>query len=285
MQIKSYFSLIKFGHTIFAVPFALVGFFLAIYTTKQIFSLELLILIILSMIFARSAAMSFNRWLDRDYDKRNPRTNKREIPAGIISAKKALYFTIINVLLFIFVTYFINFTCFLLSPVALFVILGYSYTKRFTWLCHYVLGLGLSLTPINTFLAVAEKFDIEPIILSLAVLFWVSGFDILYSFQDKEFDKKLKLYSIPAFFNTRAGFTIALASHLIAISLLFSIYILLDGGVFHFLGLVLFSILIISQHIFTSIKGLERISLVFLNFNGLAAVLYSIGFIIDLLRV
>lgn len=150
---KQYLSLVKFSHTIFALPFALLGFFLATLEVAQGVSWRLFLLVLLCMVFARSAAMAFNRYLDRDIDGVNPRTAQREIPAGIISPRAALIFVLINCLLFIITTWFINPLCFYLSPVALAVVLGYSYTKRFTFLCHFILGLGLSLAPIGAYLA------------------------------------------------------------------------------------------------------------------------------------
>jgi 4-hydroxybenzoate polyprenyltransferase len=183
-SIKNYLSLVTFAHTVFAMPFALIGFFIGL----RVMNFEpykpwweLLILVLLCMVFARSAAMAFNRWLDAEFDSVNPRTAAREIPAGIISKKNALIFVISNCVVFIISTCFINTLCLLLSPVALFVILFYSYTKRFTPLCHLVLGLGLSLAPIGAYIAVTGKFAIVPVLFALAVLCWVSGFDIIYS--------------------------------------------------------------------------------------------------------
>ncbi|HNE29280.1 MAG TPA: UbiA-like polyprenyltransferase, partial [Saprospiraceae bacterium] len=187
---KSYFSLVKFSHTIFAMPFALAGFFIA--TRQQgpdALNWRLLLLVVLCMVFARSAAMGFNRWLDRDIDAVNPRTRMREIPSGTIPARSALVFVLVNCLLFILTTFFINTLCFLLSPVALAVVLGYSYTKRFTWLCHFVLGLGLALAPVGAYLAVTGHFAWLPVLLGFTVLFWTAGFDIIYALQDEEFDK------------------------------------------------------------------------------------------------
>ena len=181
---KHYFSLIKFSHTIFAMPFALIGFFLAVNQEFQFDWLNL-IYVILCMFFARSAAMGFNRYLDRDIDKANKRTSEiREIPNGTITPKNALIFVIINTFLFIITTSYINSICFFLSPIAILIILGYSYTKRFTSLCHIFLGLGLSLSPIGAFLTVKSEFEVLPVLFSLIVLFWVSGFDIIYSLQD-----------------------------------------------------------------------------------------------------
>ena len=204
-KVKNYLSLIKFSHTIFAMPFALIGFFMGVYTimksgdTSTITGVDVVIeytkthrlifvYIIACMVFARSAAMAFNRYLDREFDAKNPRTAIREIPSGTISPSSALRFTILNSILFVGFAFMINITCFLLSPIALIIILGYSYTKRFTALCHVVLGLGLSLAPAGAFIAVTQSIDLSVILLSLAVIGWVSGFDIIYSLQDDAFD-------------------------------------------------------------------------------------------------
>ena len=188
--LKNYLSLVKFSHTIFALPFALIGFVIG---TSSLLSFPyvkimaqmvrtplqkttvflqhnnyIFILVILCMVFARSGAMAFNRWLDKNFDAKNPRTAIREIPAGIIKSNSALWFVIINCMLFIVCTYFINKICFYLSPVALFVVLFYSYTKRFTALCHLVLGIGLSLAPIGAYLAVTGQFALLPVLFSLS---------------------------------------------------------------------------------------------------------------------
>ena len=219
---RKYLSLIKFSHTIFAVPFALIGFFLAISSPQYIFEWTTFLYVVLCMIFARSAAMAFNRYIDRDIDTANPRTSEiREIPNGSIKANSALVFVIISSLLFIGTTYFINDICFYLSPIALLVVLGYSYTKRFTSLCHLVLGLGLSLSPIGAYLAVTGKFDdIIPILFSLVVLFWVSGFDIIYSLQDEEFDKEQKLHSIPVLLGKKNALILSKVLHFLTFSAL-----------------------------------------------------------------
>jgi 4-hydroxybenzoate polyprenyltransferase len=198
--LKNYLSLIKFSHTIFALPFALVGYISGSVIQGAGFDMKTLLLVILCMLFARSAAMAFNRWLDKDIDAKNPRTIIREIPAGIVKANSALIFVIISSILFILCTWFINPLCFWLSPIALMVILGYSFTKRFTSLCHIVLGLGLSLAPVGAYLAVTGSFALPPVLIGLSVLFWVAGFDIIYALQDEEFDKENKLFSIPVSF-------------------------------------------------------------------------------------
>ena len=168
---KKYFSLVLFAHTIFAMPFAFIGFFLAISVTGQEFNWLKLLLMILCMIFARNAAMAFNRYLDRGIDSQNPRTAIRDIPSGKISSNEALIFTIVNSILFILATLLINKLCFSLSPVALAIVLGYSYTKRFTPLCHLILGLGLALAPIGAYLVVAGEFAMLPLYLILFMHF------------------------------------------------------------------------------------------------------------------
>ena len=199
---KKYLSLIKFSHTIFALPFAVIGFFLSYHESN--ISYLTFIYVILCMVFARSAAMAFNRYIDGDIDTINPRTsNIREIPSKKINPSSALKFVILNSILFVITTFFINQLCFLLSPIALIIILGYSYTKRFTFLCHFVLGIGLSLSPIGAYLAVTESFDILPIYFSIIVLFWVAGFDIIYSLQDEKFDAENNLICFLLLNNSR----------------------------------------------------------------------------------
>src|SRR5664279_2354461 len=218
-SIKNYLSLVTFAHTVFAMPFALIGFFLGLravnFETYKPWW-ELLILVLLCMIFARSAAMAFNRWLDAEFDAANPRTMVREIPSGVISKKNAMTFVVISCIAFLITTYFINALCLVLAPVALFVILFYSYTKRFTSLCHLVLGLGLSLSPIGAYIAVTGKFAFVPVLFSLSVLFWVSGFDIIYALQDEEFDKVNHLRSIPSILGLQRALRVSEFLHVLS---------------------------------------------------------------------
>jgi 4-hydroxybenzoate polyprenyltransferase len=271
-----FFSLVKFSHTIFAMPFALVGFFYAISVDTQQFSWLLFVKMILCMIFARNAAMAFNRYLDKDIDADNPRTKNREIPAGKINPATVLFFTIINVILFISTTFFINKLVFYLSPIAIGVILFYSYTKRFTALCHVVLGLGLSLAPIGAYLTVIPEFDLVPILLSFAVLLWTAGFDIIYSLQDEDFDKSLKLYSLPSRLGKKTALAISALMHLITIILLFSIYVLNKSNVFFLLAVIIFSILLFNQHRIVYKYGMAKINIAFLTNNGIAGILFAI---------
>jgi 4-hydroxybenzoate polyprenyltransferase len=283
---KNYLSLIKFSHTIFAMPFALVGFFLAYAEKGGTLDLKKLIAIVLCMVFARSAAMAFNRYLDRDIDAKNPRTAVREIPAGVINPNAALGFVIVNCLLFIATTWFINPICFYLSPVALLIVLGYSFTKRFTALCHFVLGLGLSLAPIGAYLAVTGAFALTPLLYSAVVLLWVSGFDIIYALQDDVFDKSLNLNSIPVKLG-RVG-ALQLSNFLHFICALVLVYAVLrvntEGGAhatIHWIGAIAFLLLLAYQHTLVKINDLSKVNLAFFTTNGIASVIYGSLFILD----
>ncbi len=284
-NIKNYLSLIKFSHTIFAMPFALIGFFLGTIThSKGILNWELLGLVVLCMVFARSAAMAFNRYIDRDIDTANPRTAMtREIPNGSIKAKSALLFVITNCLLFILTTCLINQLCFLLSPIALIVILGYSYTKRFTAFCHLFLGLGLALAPLGACLAVTAEFTLLPLFFSVAVLFWVGGFDIIYSLQDEIFDKKQNLHSIPVWMGKKQALKLAKLFHLITFFTLLYPASVYDFGKLYWIGFSVFSALLVYQHSLVKHDDLSKINLAFFTTNGVASILFGIFVIIDLL--
>lgn len=297
-SVKNYLSLIKFSHTVFAMPFALIGFFLAYfsihysmspgwhlaqYPTGFLGAMGLkLFLIILCMVFARSAAMAFNRYLDRHYDALNPRTAVREIPSGIINEKNALTFTIVNALLFVICTFFINLVCFFLSPVALFIILFYSYTKRFTALCHLVLGLGLSLAPIGAYLAVIGQFNWLPVFFSFAVLFWVSGFDIIYALQDEEFDKKNQLHSIPSMMGKAKALHVSELLHVLAAASVIGAGVLATFGISYWMGTAVFVGMLIYQHSIVKPNDLRRVNIAFMTANGIASVVFAFFVILDL---
>ena len=290
-KIKNYLSLIKFAHTIFALPFALIGFVLGVtYLKSELGEVEItfnfyaytFLFILLCMIFARSAAMAFNRYLDRNFDEKNPRTAVREIPAGIISANSALLFTFIMSALFIATTYFINPLCFYLSPVALLVVLGYSYTKRFTPLCHLVLGLGLSLAPIGAYLAVTGKFDWLPLLFSCTVLFWVSGFDIIYALQDEEFDKTYQLKSIPVWLGKSKALKVSELLHVLSALCVIAAGWLGGFGIWYWIGSALFIGLLIYQHLLVKPNDLSKVNMAFFTTNGIASVLFAVFVIIDI---
>jgi 4-hydroxybenzoate polyprenyltransferase len=293
---KNYLSLIKFSHTIFALPFALIGFFLGL--TKQNIESQLLnqeqvsffsarniwlfLFVLGCMVTARSAAMAFNRYLDRQIDALNPRTAIREIPKGIIKPNQALFFTIISSILFVVFAALINKICFYLSPIALLVVLGYSYTKRFTPFCHLILGIGLSLAPIGAFLAVTGVFNLLPLLFSFTVIFWVSGFDIIYALQDEAFDQSNKLYSIPAWLGKAKALRVSELLHLIA-----GIFVLMAGifGNFSFIywiGASIFSGMLIYQHSIVKPNDLSKVNIAFMTANGIASIVFAFFVILDI---
>ncbi|HET7116681.1 MAG TPA: UbiA-like polyprenyltransferase [Hanamia sp.] len=284
-RVSNYFSLVKFAHTIFAMPFALIGFFYGLkivdYNLQRPWWL-LLILVILCMVFARSAAMAFNRWLDAEYDAKNPRTVIREIPGGIISKKNAMAFVVFNCVAFIITTYFINALCLVLAPVALFVILFYSYTKRFTPLCHLVLGLGLSLAPIGAYIAVTGVFALVPVLFSLSVLFWVSGFDIIYALQDEEFDKEHKLHSIPSFLGAERALRISELLHFLSAASIIAAGMIGGFSRLYWIGVILFIFFLVYQHILVKPKDLSKVNKAFFSSNGIASVVFCVFVLLDL---
>ncbi len=277
-----YLSFIKFSHTVFAMPFALIGFSLGVAQSGNGFNLRLLVLIILCMIFARSAAMAFNRLADRGFDALNPRTGSREIPAGKISPASATVFVAINCLLFIITTGFINRLTLLLSPVALIIILGYSYTKRITYLCHFILGLGLSLAPIGAYISVTGKLALLPVIYSLIVLTWSGGFDIIYALQDEDFDRENKLFSIPSVAGKKNALVISAVIHLVTFLLIITAGIIGHSGLMYWSGAAVFSLLLIYQHLIVKPDDLSKVTVAFQTTNGIASIIYALFAIPDL---
>jgi 4-hydroxybenzoate polyprenyltransferase len=292
------------------MPFALIGFFLAWAPVKDFFLSQLggtstpdhlsdfvfpagfvfslrdlafrFLLILLCMITARSAAMAFNRYLDREFDARNPRTAIREVPKGIITPRNALLFTIACSVAFVVTTAFINPLCLALSPVALLVVLGYSYTKRFTPLCHLILGAGLALAPIGAYLAVTGHFNVLPLLFSFAVLFWVSGFDIIYALQDEEFDRSNGLFSIPAALGKARALHVSELLHLLSAACVVAAGKLGGFGVLYWIGVLFFMGMLIYQHAIVKPTDLRRVNVAFMTANGVASVVFALFVIVDL---
>lgn len=285
VKIADYFSLVKINHTIFSLPFALIGFFLAIKVNEENLSFRLLILVLLCVLFARNAAMGFNRYVDREFDKNNPRTALREIPSAIIQPKSALIFVIMNAVMFMISAYFLNFLCFILSPVALLVVLGYSLTKRFTFLSHIFLGLGLALAPIGAYLAVTARFDMLPLVYSFIVVFWVAGFDILYSLQDIDFDKSANLKSLPVLLGKRNALILSAVFHAVAIGLVLFGGILGNFGYLYWIGGAIFTILLCYEHIIVKPTDISKVNLAFATMNGMASVIFACFVIADLFLI
>ena len=282
-KIAKYFRLVKFSHTIFAMPFALIAFTYALWSTEAEFSWWLLLQVVLCMVFARNVAMGFNRWADRDIDKDNPRTANREIPAGVISPRKAMIFVIANALLFILTASTINLLTAVLSPIALAVVMFYSYCKRFTSLAHLVLGLSLGIAPAGAYIAVTGTLTLAPCLLSLLVLTWCGGFDIIYALQDAEFDRERGLHSIPSRFSVATSLYISIALHCISVLalLLFATY--LPQGWLLWCGIALFSAILVAEHILVTPKKQRSIGIAFGTLNGLASLTLALFVIANIL--
>lgn len=273
--VGKYASLVKFAHTVFALPFALVGFLLALREPGTRFTWVLLLQILGCMVFARSAAMGFNRWADRLIDARNPRTAGRDVPAGRISPRQALVFSLVNAALFVAVAWTINPLCGGLSFLALVFLLGYSYLKRFTWLCHFGVGAALCIAPAGAYIAVTGHLCAAVCWLSLIVFLWSGGFDILYALADEEIDREQGLHSIPQRFGRRRAMVISVCVHL-AEFVLVPLF-LHSTGLTDFWGIaagVFFLAMLVYQHVIISPKDISRLNAAFFTANGIASLVF-----------
>lgn len=260
-----YLRLIKFSHSVFALPFA---FTAALIAADGIPALDRIFWITLAMIGGRSGAMGMNRIIDRKIDALNPRTENREIPKGVIKTGEAFFFTVIAFAVLLFSAYKLNPLCLKISPLVIFVLLTYSYTKRFTWLCHLLLGVALSLAPLGAWIAVKGTFNVEILPLCLAVMFWVAGFDVLYGLQDMEFDKRQGLYSIPKAFGIKNSLWIARVFHLVTIGLLLSLVPIFNMSYFYLAGILLVAGLMLYEHSLVKPDDLSKLNMAFFNMNG-----------------
>jgi 4-hydroxybenzoate polyprenyltransferase len=282
--ISSYFSLVTFAHTIFGLPFAITGFIMGVKDLGAWPEVSVILASLLCLIFARNSAMAFNRWADRHFDLQNPRTSEREIPMGTISAQSAIIFTLVNVILFVLSAYFINYICFILSPVAIFIVLGYSYIKRVSWLSHFVLGLGLMIAPVGAYMAVTSTLTADIFFLGLSVLFWVAGFDIIYSLQDTDFDKKHKLFSVPSVFGIKKAFLLSRICHLLTTSILLLWWILYHWAEwFTLIAIIFFILFVFRQHFIIRNQEFSRINRVFFTSNGLASLIFCAFYLLILI--
>lgn len=279
-----YLRLVKFSHTIFAMPFALISFVYAWKTcdTSSLSLLLLLLQVVGCMVFARNVAMGFNRWADRKIDAQNPRTASREIPAGVVSPRAALRFVAVNALCFIFLASTINTLTAALSPVALAVVMFYSYCKRFTSLAHLVLGLSLGIAPVGAYLSVAGEFAAAPCILSLLVMTWCGGFDIIYALQDAEFDRSHSLHSIPSRFSARTSLAISIGLHAVSVAALVWFAGYLPRHWLLYAGCGLFAAIIVLEHILVTPSRQRNIGIAFGTLNGLASTLLAVCLIADM---
>lgn len=272
-KVKHFLELIRFSHTIFALPFAALAAVLAWVEPGTEFRPLDAVGILLCMVFARSAAMAFNRLVDRDVDADNPRTAVRHIPAGILSVKVVTLFTVLCCVAFVASTLIFlpkQLPIILAVPVLLF-LLGYSYSKRWTSLCHYWLSAALMMSPIAAWIAVRDEFAVTPALLAGVIFFWVGGFDIIYACQDADFDKDRRLHSIPARFGVAGALRIAFVSHLITIAMLFSLWHFTALGTVFLLGIIAISGLLLYQHSLVKPDDLKRVNIAFFNVNAVVS--------------
>ncbi len=281
-KVHEYLSLVKFSHSVFALPFALIALVIA---EGGLPTLRLLTLVVLAAVAARTAAMGFNRWVDRDIDAANPRTRGREIPAGKVSPRAALFLVGASSLVFVAAAYALNPLAFAFSPVVLLVLLGYSYTKRFTWGCHLVLGVALGLAPLGAW--IASKGSLEgisiPLLLALAVLTWVAGFDVIYSCQDEDFDRGLGLQSIPARFGIPRALQLSSLLHVLTVVFLVLLGLLAGLGFFWWLGVGLTGLLLFYEHRLVRPDDLSKVQAAFFTMNGLVSLLLAMLAFLDVL--
>ncbi|MGZ6988936.1 MAG: UbiA-like polyprenyltransferase [Thermoanaerobaculia bacterium] len=277
-----FLSLVTFSHTVFALPFALLATVLAAGGVPQP---RTLFGILAAMVGARSAAMAFNRIVDRDLDAQNPRTARREIPAGAVSVTAAAMFCAFSAAVFVAAAWFLNPLCLALSPLALAIILGYSFTKRLSALSHLVLGLSLALAPVGAWIAVTGRFAATPVVLGLSVLFWVAGFDVIYSLQDEAFDRGHGLFSLPARLGARRALDLSTVFHAVSLALLYGVFVLAGGGPLFGIGVALAGVFLVRQHALVSEKDLSRVNGAFFTANGwLSVAVFLCGALDVLLR-
>lgn len=286
-KVVDYLNLVKFSHTIFAMPFALLSFTFAVKGLPEgqqsLWWVLLFVQVLLCMVFARNVAMGFNRWADRFIDADNPRTAEREIPAGKVTPKQAVWFVVINAVWFIFVAATINPLCGWLSPVALSVVMFYSYCKRFTSLAHLVLGLSLGIAPVGATIAVLGEITPESIVLALGVMCWSAGFDIIYALQDAEFDRQRGLRSVPSRFSARTSLIISALLHIVSISFIVLYTTYQPQSWLAWLGCAMFAAIVASEHILVTPTKQRNIGIAFGTFNALASVAYGVALILNLL--
>ena len=272
--------MIKFEHTVFALPFAFLGALLA---GRGLPTLWQTGWIVAAMVGARSAAMAFNRIADLHYDRLNPRTSRRALPRGMVSMQFAVVFTIAMSFVFVFSAWQLNALCFYLSFPALAILFFYSYTKRFTSLSHIVLGFAVGCAPLAAWLAIRGEFAWAPILLSAAVMFWVAGFDVIYALQDAEFDRKAKLFSLPSKFGIAPALRMSTLFHAVTVALLAATAMLTDSGWMAYTGIAIVAGILAWEHRIVKPHDLSRVNVAFFDLNGYISILLLLTFAGDIL--
>jgi len=277
-KLKSYGELVMFSHTLFSLPFALISM---IWAAQGLPSAATIFWILIALIGARNGANALNRIVDKDIDKKNPRTASRHLPKGVVKDYEVLAIVVLCFFIFILAAYNLNPLCFILSPVALFLFVIYSYTKRFTWVCHIILGITCGGAPVGAWLAVTGKFALAPIVLGAVVTLWVAGFDIIYATQDIEFDREAGLFSIPAKFGLNGALYISSLFHFIMILLLISLYFIMNSGYIYLIGIFISSILLAFEHFIVSPTNERTMKIASYHINQIVSVLIFVFTAID----
>jgi 4-hydroxybenzoate polyprenyltransferase len=279
-KIKLLLDLVKFEHTIFALPFAYMGVLLG---ARGVPSFYYWFWVTMAMIGARTAAMGFNRIIDRKIDALNPRTMNRHLPKGLISVQAVWGMVILSLLLLEYSAWKLNWLCVILSPLVVFLLWFYSYTKRFTWMSHFVLGLVEAAAPVGGWIAVTGKLALAPIFIGISVVFWLAGFDIIYSCQDYEFDRKEGLFSIPARFGVEKALFISSLLHVLTFIFMVLAGITLQVGIWYWLGIAANALLLVYEHAIIKPKDLSRLNMAFFNVNGYISIVMFFGVLMDVL--
>lgn len=269
-KIKIYIEMIKFQHSVFALPFAYFGAFVS---EMKIPDLKILLWITVAMVGARSFAMALNRLIDIEIDRQNPRTSERALPKGLLSIKNVIIFSIISLAVFIIAVYNLAPLCRYLWPLVVIPFIIYPYTKRFTWLSHFILGICLGLAPIGAWIAVTNTISSDSILIGIAVMFWVAGFDIFYALQDIDFDKKHGLFSIPARFGVKKSLNIIKLLHALSVIILIWIGIRLGLGIFYYIGVLIAAILLFYENNIIKHNDLSKLNLAFFTINGFISII------------
>ena len=281
-KIKQYLSLVVFAHTVFALPFAFIAFTMACIAVPPERPLVLLVQVLVCMVTARNSAMSFNRYADRFIDAQNQRTKGRELPSGALSPQSAISFFMVNVLTFLTCCLTISWLCFFLAFPALVLLCGYSYTKRFTWLCHFVLGCALAVAPAGAYIAVTGTLSLSVCLLSVIVWLWVSGFDILYALPDEEHDRTHGLHAIPQQFGRKAALRSSAALHFLVVPLLLLFGLRLHLSYGYWVAALIFAALLVYQHAIVKANDISRLNRAFFTANGVASILFAVLTVIDM---
>ena len=276
----TYFKMIKFEHSVFALPFALMAMVLA---ANGLPNSHTILWIVIAMVSARTVAMGINRYVDRFIDAANPRTKNRDLPKGNISANKTLAYTITFTVIYFFSAYMLNRLTLILSPIPIILFVLYSYSKRYTAFCHLLLGISLGLAPIGAWIAVTGSITIVPVIIALAVIFWVAGFDMLYAIQDMDFDRENNLFSIPALIGVRVTLILSKISHIITLIFLVSLFFNSSLGYIYISGLIIISAFMAYEHSLLSKEDLSKLNIAFFNINAYISVTLGLFTIADIL--